>query len=70
VVPGTHTAEHVAPGVAFLASQDCDLSGIILRADDGRFSLVTPRTSTEVAFDDAGLTPEAVGDWLVRACRE
>ncbi|MGH6912352.1 MAG: hypothetical protein ACREH3_01430 [Geminicoccales bacterium] len=60
----------MAPGVVYLASKDCNLSGIILRADDGRFSVVTLRTSDEVAFDHASLTPEAVGDWLERALRE
>jgi NAD(P)-dependent dehydrogenase (short-subunit alcohol dehydrogenase family) len=30
--------EHVAPGVAFLASSRCDFSGVVLRAEGGRFS--------------------------------
>jgi NAD(P)-dependent dehydrogenase (short-subunit alcohol dehydrogenase family) len=64
VAPGTHTAGQVAPGVAYLASARCDVSGVILRADDGRFSTVSPLISEEVAFEGAGLTPEAVGDWL------
>lgn len=64
VAPGTHTAEQVAPGVAYLASARCDVSGVILRADDGRFSTVSPLISEEVAFEGAGLTPEAVGHWL------
>lgn len=64
VAPGTHTAEQVAPGVAYLASGRCDVSGVILRADDGRFSTVRPRISEEAAFEGADLTPEAVGGWL------
>lgn len=36
---GTLTPEQVAPGVAFLASSVCDVSGIVLAAVDGRFGV-------------------------------
>ena len=45
--------EHVAPGVAFLASSRCNFSGVVLRAVGGRFS------TGEYHFgDDVDLGPE------------
>jgi NAD(P)-dependent dehydrogenase (short-subunit alcohol dehydrogenase family) len=37
--PGELDPEEVAPGVVFLASEACDLNGVVLRASGGRFSL-------------------------------
>ncbi len=62
---GTYTEDHVAPGVTFLASEQCTLSGIILRAENGKFSTVTPTVSEEITFVGDQLTPENVGKWLV-----
>jgi NAD(P)-dependent dehydrogenase (short-subunit alcohol dehydrogenase family) len=39
VDPGELTPEQVAPGVAFLASRACEVSGIVLAAAGGRFGL-------------------------------
>ncbi len=61
---GTHTADQVAPGVAFLASEQCNLSGIILRADNGKFSTVSPSISEEITLVGDQLTPERIGGWL------
>ena len=61
VEPGTHTPEQVAPGVAYLASNQCSTSGIILRADNGHFSIVSPHISEEFVLSNTNLTPEAVG---------
>lgn len=47
--------EHVAPGVAFLASSLCTFSGVVLRAAGGRFGIA------ECQFhDDVDLGPEPV----------
>ena len=35
--PGELAAERVAPAVLYLASERCDLSGVVLGAEDGRF---------------------------------
>jgi NAD(P)-dependent dehydrogenase (short-subunit alcohol dehydrogenase family) len=52
--------EHVAPGVAFLASSLCRVSGVVLRAAGGRFSTV------EYHFGgDVDLGPEPVGPEIV-----
>lgn len=70
VEPGTHTPEQIAPGVAYLASTRCSHSGLILRAGDGRFSLVSPTTSEEFALPHEQLTPDAVAagvEHLLRA---
>ncbi len=64
VDPGTHTADQVAPGVVFLASEQCNLSGIILRADNGKFSTVNLSISEEITLAGDKLTPEGVGAWL------
>jgi NAD(P)-dependent dehydrogenase (short-subunit alcohol dehydrogenase family) len=37
--PGQLTPDQVAPGVAFLASPACEVSGVVLHAAGGRFSL-------------------------------
>ncbi len=47
--------EHVAPGVAFLASSLCEFSGVVLRAAGGRFS-----TAAFQSGDDVDLGPEPV----------
>jgi NAD(P)-dependent dehydrogenase (short-subunit alcohol dehydrogenase family) len=37
--PGELEPEQVAPGVLFLASEECDVTGVVLSAAGGRFSL-------------------------------
>ncbi|MGH7333321.1 MAG: SDR family NAD(P)-dependent oxidoreductase [Candidatus Rokuibacteriota bacterium] len=54
--------EHVAPGVAFLGSSLCNVSGVVLRAAGGRFS------TAECHFgEDVDLGPEPVGPEMVAA---
>ena len=63
--PGELLAEHVAPGVAFLASGRCTTSGTVLRAADGRFSLGRWATTAGVDLGREPATPEDVaGRWL------
>ena len=64
VEPGTFTPEQVPPGVAYLASRDCDLNGVILHAANGRFSLMNVAATEPRDFNGASLTPEAIGAGL------
>jgi NAD(P)-dependent dehydrogenase (short-subunit alcohol dehydrogenase family) len=50
VAPGALRPEQVAPGVAFLASSSCNVSGIILRASDGHFSTMRWQVGPEIDF--------------------
>ncbi len=54
--------EQVAPGVAFLASSQCDVSGIVLRASNGHFSVAQWKRSAGIDFGEAIATPEAIAD--------
>ncbi len=54
--------EQVAPGVAFLASSYCNVSGVILQAGNGHFSTVRWNKSEEVDFGFEVATPEDIAD--------
>lgn len=54
--------EQVAPGVAFLASSQCDFSGVILRAGNGHFSIAQWHRSTGIDFGETVATSEAIAD--------
>ena len=54
--------EQVAPGVAFLASSQCDFSGVILLAGNGHFSVVQWQRSDGVDFGEMVATPEVIDD--------
>jgi NAD(P)-dependent dehydrogenase (short-subunit alcohol dehydrogenase family) len=62
VAPGTLRPEQVAPGVAFLASSQCDFSGVILLAGDGRFAVATWQRSAGVDFGGEDISPEDVAE--------
>ena len=62
VAPGALRPEQVAPGVAFLASSACNVSGIILRASDGHFSTMRWQVGPEVAFGAEAATPETIAE--------
>jgi NAD(P)-dependent dehydrogenase (short-subunit alcohol dehydrogenase family) len=62
VAPGELRPEQVAPGVAFLASRQCDVSGIILRASDGHFSTMRWQVGPEVDFGAEPATPESIAE--------
>lgn len=55
---GELLAEHVAPGVVFLASNECDVSGVVLAAANGRFSLGRYGTGETVDFGATPVTPD------------
>jgi NAD(P)-dependent dehydrogenase (short-subunit alcohol dehydrogenase family) len=64
VAPGTLRPEQVAPGVAFLASSQCDFSGVILQAGDGHFAVARWQRSAGIDFGGADVTPEDIaGQW-------
>jgi NAD(P)-dependent dehydrogenase (short-subunit alcohol dehydrogenase family) len=62
VTPGRLRPEQVAPGVAFLASSSCTVSGIILRASDGHFSTMRWQVGPEVDFGAEVATPEMIAE--------
>lgn len=66
VTPGRLRPEQVAPGLAFLASSSCTVSGIILRASDGHFSTMRWQVGPEVDFGAEVATPEMLAEqWEV-----
>ena len=54
--------EHVAPGVAFLASSLCNFSGVVLRAAGGRFSTAACHFGDEVDLGAEPVEPEVVAE--------
>jgi NAD(P)-dependent dehydrogenase (short-subunit alcohol dehydrogenase family) len=54
--------EQVAPGVAFLASRQCNVSGSILRAGDGHFSTMHWQVGNELDFGVEPATPEDIAE--------
>jgi len=54
--------EHVAPGVAFLASSLCNFSGVVLRAAGGRFSTATCHFGDDVDLGAEPVEPEVVAE--------
>lgn len=63
VEPGTFRPDQVAPAVAFLASDRCDVSGKIVEAGDGDFAVVGYLEGDEVGFGLGEITPEDVAAW-------
>jgi NAD(P)-dependent dehydrogenase (short-subunit alcohol dehydrogenase family) len=63
VPAGTLTPEHVAPAVAYLASRACNVSGLVVRASGGRFSVGRYAATVPVELGAGGtVEPEAVAD--------
>ena len=60
VEPGELTPEQVAPGVVFLASPQCNVSGIVLRAGDGRFSAGQYVSGPSIDFGRTPTRPETI----------
>jgi NAD(P)-dependent dehydrogenase (short-subunit alcohol dehydrogenase family) len=58
VEPGELAPELVAPAVLYLASDRCDVSGIVLRAAGGTFGTVAWQNGGEIE----GATPEDIAD--------
>ncbi len=62
VEPDELTPEQAAPGVVFLASPACDVSGVVLRAEGGRFAAAGYDRGTVVDFGREPATPEAIAE--------
>lgn len=54
------TPELVAPGAVFLASSQCDFSGVVLRAAGGRFATAQMRYSDEIDLGSTPVEPETI----------
>jgi NAD(P)-dependent dehydrogenase (short-subunit alcohol dehydrogenase family) len=60
--PGELEPEHVAPAVVFLASEACELSGVVVAAAGGRFSTRRWARSAGVDLGTEVVTPETIRD--------
>jgi len=58
--PGELEPEQVAPGVLFLASEECSVSGVVLSAAGGRFGLPRWAGSKGVDFGREPVEPEEI----------
>jgi NAD(P)-dependent dehydrogenase (short-subunit alcohol dehydrogenase family) len=54
--------ELVSPGVAFLASSECDVSGVVLRAADGHFSCARWDFSPGIDLGRRPASPDVIAD--------
>jgi NAD(P)-dependent dehydrogenase (short-subunit alcohol dehydrogenase family) len=65
VEPGELDPEQVAPGVLFLASEWCTVTGRVLEAGGGEFDVARWTSSDDVDFGRAPAEPESIADrWL------
>jgi NAD(P)-dependent dehydrogenase (short-subunit alcohol dehydrogenase family) len=62
VEPGALTPEQAAPGVVFLASPACSVSGVVLRAEGGRFAAARYDRGSGVDFGPEPATLERVAE--------
>jgi NAD(P)-dependent dehydrogenase (short-subunit alcohol dehydrogenase family) len=62
VEPGELEPEQVAPGVLFLASERCSLSGKVLEAGGGEFDVARWTSSSDVDFGREPVTPEEIAE--------
>lgn len=62
VAPQELRPEQVAPGVAFLASSQCNFSGVVLQAGNGHFSTAQWQRSAGIDFGETVATPEVIAD--------
>ena len=60
VEAGELMPEQVAPGAVFLASRECDVSAVVLRAGNGRFSLGGYAVTEGIDLGRGPATPEMV----------
>ena len=57
---GELTPQQVAPGCVYLASSACAVTGLVLRASDGHFSIGAFHDGPGLEFGSAVTTPEAI----------
>jgi NAD(P)-dependent dehydrogenase (short-subunit alcohol dehydrogenase family) len=62
VEPGELEPDQVAPGVVFLASDRCAVSGHVLEAGGGQFDIARWTSSDDVDFGREPVEPEAIAD--------
>jgi hypothetical protein len=62
VEPGELEPEQVAPGVLFLASDCCAVSGKVLEAGGGEFDVARWVSSADVDFGRDPATPEEIAE--------
>jgi NAD(P)-dependent dehydrogenase (short-subunit alcohol dehydrogenase family) len=62
VEPGELEPEQVVPGVLFLASEECAVTGKVLEAAGGEFSLATWTSSDDVDFGREPVEPETIAE--------
>jgi NAD(P)-dependent dehydrogenase (short-subunit alcohol dehydrogenase family) len=62
VQPGELEPEQVAPGVLFLASEQCTFSGKVLEAGGGEFDVARWTSSPEVEFGREPVAPETIAE--------
>jgi NAD(P)-dependent dehydrogenase (short-subunit alcohol dehydrogenase family) len=60
--PGELEPEQVAPGVVFLASEACDLNGVVLAAAGGHFATRRWTRAEGVDFGRQPVTPETIAE--------
>jgi len=60
--PGELEPEQVAPGVVFLASEECTLSGVVLSAAGGAFGVRRWARSSGLDFGEGGVDPETIAE--------
>jgi NAD(P)-dependent dehydrogenase (short-subunit alcohol dehydrogenase family) len=65
VEPGELEPEQVAPGVVFLASAECTVSGKVLEAGGGAFDVASWTSSEDVELGREPVEPEVIAErWL------
>jgi hypothetical protein len=62
VEPGELEPEQVAPGVLFLASEQCAFSGKVLEAGGGEFDVARWTSSPDVDFGRDPVSPETIAE--------
>jgi NAD(P)-dependent dehydrogenase (short-subunit alcohol dehydrogenase family) len=62
VQPGELEPEQVVPGVVFLASEQCSLSGKVLEAGGGEFSVASWQSSADVDLGRDPVEPEVIAE--------
>jgi NAD(P)-dependent dehydrogenase (short-subunit alcohol dehydrogenase family) len=62
VEPGELEPEQVVPGVVFLASDECKVTGKILEAGGGEFSVALWASSDDVDFGREPVEPEVIAE--------
>lgn len=60
IEPGTLTPEQITPGVVFLSSSCCELSGAVLRAAGGRFKVAYFCSTVGIDFGTDPVAPETI----------